>query len=337
MCALVAACVVTLPARAEREHTVRAGQSLRSIARTYRIDVGSLAAANARTAADPLRAGEVLQVPPRGVIVLGSGQTLWSVARAHGCSVAALARANRIDPSTQLRPGRYLVLPGAKPELAAHTAKQAARAAPSKASSPAQPCARGRCTAKLFRVATDEHLTLTLTDERGRVRREATNRLARFLRPRNSTKQKRPDARLVGLLAEIARHYPGRTISVISGYRLAGGYTNKESRHTQGRAIDLRVDGVPVRALRDYLRHFPNAGVGFYPNGDFVHLDVRDKSAYWIDLSGAGDRPRYLDRDQRAYFDGKPRGEGLSALGASIAEAIEQAPHEEPTDGASGE
>ena len=47
--------------------------------------------------------------------------------------------------------------------------------------------------------------------------------------------------------------------------------------------------------LRDYLRGaFAHVGVGYYPNSDFVHLDVRQKqSAFWIDYSGPGERARY--------------------------------------------
>lgn len=306
---LALACALSSPAYAEREHTVRAGQSLRTIARSYDVDVASLAAANALRPDGPLRAGDILHVPPKGVVVLGEGDTLWKVARAHGSTVAALARANGLSETSPLHPGMRLTLPGAAPT----------RGAEKPAAKPKPP---GKATAKLFRIATAEHLTITLTDERGRVRPQASQKLARFLRPRHATKQRRPDPRLVGLLAEIARHYEGRTISVISGYRLPGGFTSSDSRHTQGKAIDLRVDGVSVAALRDYLRHFSSVGVGFYPNSGFVHLDVRDKSAYWIDLSSPGRQPSYLDREQRAYFDGKPRGEGLSAVGASVSEAV---------------
>ena len=35
-------------------------------------------------------------------------------------------------------------------------------------------------------------------------------------------------------------------------------------------------------------------GVGYYPNSSFVHLDVRkDRSAFWIDYSGPGERAVY--------------------------------------------
>jgi hypothetical protein len=36
--------------------------------------------------------------------------------------------------------------------------------------------------------------------------------------------------------------------------------------------------------------------VGYYPNSSFIHLDVRkDRSAFWIDYSGPGERSMYAD------------------------------------------
>lgn len=70
---------------------------------------------------------------------------------------------------------------------------------------------------------------------------------------------------------------------VISGYRSAA--TNAELRragrcvaarslHMEGRAIDLRLPGTPLCALRDAARAMEKGGVGFYPSSDFVHIDT---------------------------------------------------------------
>jgi hypothetical protein len=63
----------------------------------------------------------------------------------------------------------------------------------------------------------------------------------------------------------------------------------------KGLACDFRVEGVKTAELRDYLRRtFDKVGVGYYPNSTFVHLDVRkDRSAFWIDYSGPGERAVY--------------------------------------------
>lgn len=327
--AAITALATALPASAEREHTVRGGQSWYSIARNYDVSVSSLAAANARSPEAKLQVGEVLHVPERGVVVLGPGQSLWSIARAHDCTVEAIARANHIDPNTALRPGMRIVLPG-KPRAGKPSSDKTSDKAGSSKLSPSE---RGvpSGTVRLHRIATAEKLRVTVTDPRGRVRPAALTQLARFLRPRGSTKQKRPEPRLLALLAETSQHYGGRTIQVVSGYRVAGGFTSRESRHTHGAAMDIRIEGVNNRALCDYLRHFRNVGVGFYPNSLFVHLDVRDKNAYWIDLSSPGRKPSYLDREQRDHFDGKNKDEGLVELGRSIEVALDQLEHGEPT------
>ncbi|MDB4974497.1 MAG: LysM-repeat protein [Myxococcaceae bacterium] len=331
-------------ARAERQHTVSEGQSLVSIAQGYAVSVSSLAAANERPPSATLRVGEVLSVPEKGFAYLAPGESLWSVARRHGCTVEALARVNGVDVSTTLKPGVKLALPGSVSKAAG----QSKASAPAKLSSKAKSASASRKGAgsqtatssvasgsvALYRVATSERLKLTLTDAKGRVRPQAGARMARFLRPRGSNKQKRPEPRLLALLAEVASHYKGKVIQVMSGYRVAGGYTSGESRHTKGAAMDIRIEGVTNRQLCDYLRHFKNVGVGFYPHSSFVHFDVREKNAYWIDLSGAGNKPSYLDKEQRDHFDGKNKDEGLVELARSVQTMLERDEHGEPADSA---
>ena len=53
----------------------------------------------------------------------------------------------------------------------------------------------------------------------------------------------------------------------------AGQYT-KNSRHNHAAAIDFSVVGVPNEVVRDYCLRFKNVGVGYYPKGGFVHVDV---------------------------------------------------------------
>jgi uncharacterized protein YcbK (DUF882 family) len=309
-------------ARAERSHTVAAGQSLAYIARKYDVTVWSLAGANGISPDTPVRAGQVLSVPDKGVVYVSAGQTLWSVARRHDCSVEALAGANGISTSTSLRPGMRLILPGHKPSPGGSADHRDGSGRTWGA--PKRP---GHL--QLYRVATGQNLALTLVDRRGRVRPEATRQLSRFLRPRNSTKTKKPDPRLLALLARVSDHFGGRKIHVISGYRMAGGRTHHESRHVAAAAIDFRIEGVPNRTLRDYLRHFDDVGVGYYPNSIFVHFDVRPRNAYWVDLSSPGQKAAYVPREEREGFEGRTT--GLAELGKSLEATLEDFdPHEEP-------
>jgi hypothetical protein len=91
-------------------------------------------------------------------------------------------------------------------------------------------------------------------------------------------------------LQKVAKHYPGKVIEIISGYRPDARLT---SRHHHGQALDLRVAGVTRERLRDYLRTFEDTGVGYYPNSFFVHMDVRDAKGYWVDRSGPGEPADY--------------------------------------------
>ena len=57
-----------LPAYAQRKHTVRPGQTLGAIAKRYRVSVTNLAAANRLKKTSNLRIGQVLRIPPKGVV-----------------------------------------------------------------------------------------------------------------------------------------------------------------------------------------------------------------------------------------------------------------------------
>ena len=69
---------------------------------------------------------------------------------------------------------------------------------------------------------------------------------------------------------------------VISGYRSP--FTNAQLRkhshgvaehsfHIQGRAIDIRVEGVSSKTIRNAALAMAQGGVGYYPRNNFVHLD----------------------------------------------------------------
>ena len=102
------------------------------------------------------------------------------------------------------------------------------------------------------------------------------------------------DPRLVWVLAVIADSFPGRPIYLISGYRADAG----ESFHKKGRALDLFVMGVPNESVFRVCRKLKDVACGFYPNGKFVHVDVRPPAtghALWVDVSRPGEPSSYVD------------------------------------------
>jgi uncharacterized protein YcbK (DUF882 family) len=46
------------------------------------------------------------------------------------------------------------------------------------------------------------------------------------------------------------------------------------SLHLDGRAIDIRLPDVPLKALRDAAIGLRRGGVGYYPGSNFVHVDT---------------------------------------------------------------
>ncbi len=102
------------------------------------------------------------------------------------------------------------------------------------------------------------------------------------------------DARLIALLGVVSNHFGSRKIEVVSGFRP---YTPTQytphSNHNHGKAVDFHVIGVPNEQVRDFCKTLKNTGCGYYPNSTFVHMDVRDASAFWIDYSKPGEPPRY--------------------------------------------
>nr|WP_247896335.1 DUF882 domain-containing protein [Azospirillum argentinense] len=51
----------------------------------------------------------------------------------------------------------------------------------------------------------------------------------------------------------------------------------QNSFHMQGKAIDLRVPGLPLRTLQRAALSLRGGGVGYYPDSNFVHVDVGPK------------------------------------------------------------
>lgn len=274
-------------ALAERQHQVKIGQNLARIASRYGISVAELAAANGLSRNSTIREGQLLIVPARGEVYVVEGNTLSGIAKKYNIAVTELAKQNRIAPTSNIRPGQRLILPGFEAAAEQENAEK-------RWGKPKRP---GVVT--LYRVWSKQEVRLRLVSTNGQVRPAAIKQLQYLFRSKNTRRVKPPNRRLVLLIARISDHFGGRKINVISGYREASGFTKLSSRHVSGKAIDFRIPGVPERVIADYCRKFDNVGVGYYPNSRFVHLDVRDKNAFWTDISKPGEPPQ-VDRPSEA-------------------------------------
>jgi uncharacterized protein YcbK (DUF882 family) len=179
------------------------------------------------------------------------------------------------------------------PALGSPALASAAKPAPAKtAKKPARP---KTTTVVLYHLNRHDTMALRQKDMQGRPPKGFQKRFDRFLRCHYTNKQHAMNPRLVRLLYQTGRHWPGKRIEVISGFRNPTVAKNPHSPHMKGVACDFRVAGVKNTELRDYLRgNMKKVGIGYYPNSSFVHLDVRkDRSAFWIDYSGPGERSQY--------------------------------------------
>lgn len=109
--------------------------------------------------------------------------------------------------------------------------------------------------------------------------------------------------RLLWAIQRIADAFPWRTLYVYSGYRhdpegrVAKPGTH-HSMHSEARALDLTVMGVPNAALFQLCHGLDDVGCGYYPNNRFVHVDIRRPASghpFWIDTSAPGEPSRYVD------------------------------------------
>jgi uncharacterized protein YcbK (DUF882 family) len=118
---------------------------------------------------------------------------------------------------------------------------------------------------------------------------EATTKKIRHLFRCRVTNRERPIARKALLmLKDVSEMYEGKTIEFVSVYRVQRG-ESLTSPHRDGRAIDFRIRGEQLRTIRDYLwRKYTEVGIGWYPEGQFIHMDTRPTlhDTSWTFLKG---------------------------------------------------
>lgn len=144
-------------------------------------------------------------------------------------------------------------------------------------------------TLTFHNMHTGERLTAAYL-ENGRYVREALRAIDRICRDFRSGDVYRIDPQLLNLAHELsAQVAPGKPLQLISAYRsprtnanLASksGGVAKRSLHMQGKALDIRIEGVDTRHLYKAARHLERGGAGLYTRSGFVHVDI-GRVRYW--------------------------------------------------------
>jgi uncharacterized protein YcbK (DUF882 family) len=130
---------------------------------------------------------------------------------------------------------------------------------------------------------TGDKLKLTYF-ERGTYIKEALHEINYLLRDFRTDDIHPIDPALLDQLFDLKQTLDvSKPFHIISGYRSP--FTNAQLRkhshgvadhsfHMQGRAIDIRVEGVSSKTIRNAALAMAQGGVGYYPRNDFVHLDT---------------------------------------------------------------
>lgn len=136
----------------------------------------------------------------------------------------------------------------------------------------------------LFHLHTNERINIVY--RRGdEYLPDAVDQLDHFLRDHRTGDVTTLDPRLFDLLSDltVAVGRAGAEVDIVCGYRTP--WSNeflrrttagvaKHSQHMRGEAIDIRIPGVSTARLRDAALRLHRGGVGYYPQSQFVHVDL---------------------------------------------------------------
>ena len=135
----------------------------------------------------------------------------------------------------------------------------------------------------LYNINTGDRLNLTYY-ERGQYITSALDEINHLFRDYHTDTIHPIDPLLIDQLYDLKRLLEvDKPYAVISGYRSP--FTNavkrihssgvaKHSLHMEGRAIDIRIEGLATQHIRNAALAMRRGGVGYYPHANFVHLDT---------------------------------------------------------------
>lgn len=277
--------------------------------------------------------------------VVQPGHTLDAIARRYHVSEQAIVEANHLKDSGRLKPGQTLVIPGVtgKKTKSAKSEDVNQTIAMSPAAQAAEVHGRSpRGVVQLLRPG--DEARVRVKGLHGQIPSAALDAFERMMRQGSAIHP--TDPRLISLIGVVSDHFGGKPIEIVSGYRA---YTPTQytphSNHNYGKALDFRIAGVSDVTLYEFCLTLRKVGCGYYPNSTFVHLDVRDANAHWVDRSRPGEPPLYDKpgvaadegrsdvRDERETPSGSPPVLPPATHDDSSQGSSEPAPSSQPADG----
>lgn len=147
----------------------------------------------------------------------------------------------------------------------------------------ARAAAEGPRRLRMLHTHTGERLDAVYFD--GALLPDALAEVNRFLRDHRTGEVRAIDPGVLdtAFSLAVAADRPRAVFEIVCGYRSP--HTNamlrehssgvaSRSLHLDGRALDLRLPGVPTRQLREMALALRRGGVGYYAASDFVHVDT---------------------------------------------------------------
>lgn len=140
-------------------------------------------------------------------------------------------------------------------------------------------------TLAMQNMNTGEKIKLTYF-EQGRYIPESLSEISHLFRDHHTDEVHPVDAALLDQLHDLQISLGiNKPYSVVCGYRSPA--TNgmmhffsrgvaKHSLHMEGRATDIRIEGVSIHDIKTAALALGRGGVGYYPSSNFVHLDTGD-------------------------------------------------------------
>jgi uncharacterized protein YcbK (DUF882 family) len=215
------------------------------------------------------------------------GTIAAAVATAISTSGAAQppAKAKKLPPAPV-----STIRPGSPAATAYMSGKQALVGWHAPSTKPVATDATGRPMLSLATLNRGESVDVPALSDAGGFASSDLDRVAHALRAAGG--EEHPvDPRTLALAYRIQRHFEVPELRVVSGYRVPK--PGSHSNHGKGRAIDMVVPGVPDEEVAKFARDLGFTGVGVYPTSQFVHVDIRPRSYFWVDYSG----PRMKNRE----------------------------------------
>ena len=156
--------------------------------------------------------------------------------------------------------------------------------------------AAGRPMLALTTLGRNESVVLPTIGDDGALAAPELDRAAHLLR--TAAGDEHPiDPRTLSIVYRTQVHFGVPEIRVVSAYRVPR--PGSRSNHAKGRAMDIVVPGIADEDVARFVRELGFVGVGVYPASQFVHVDIRPRSYFWVDFSG----PRRKNREHCVLAD----------------------------------